>query len=441
VPFPLEWIFYGIIILGLVAGVPTAYLLFHHSKTASSETATTAAPGETPSAAAPPANATPPASAEPPPNAAAPPATTPPATAVAPTVPTTNAAPAPVPPPSSPAEDAARQASAFVSDGTLKYQHGDFDGAISAFNQALTLDPKSSAAFFSRGIAKAAHDDLDGAVADYSQALDLDPNMAQAYYYRGLARHSKEELDGAISDYNSAVRIDPKNALAFFNRGLIRMQKDDIDGAIVDSTQALELDPKLIQSYYDRGLGRLAKGAADGALEDMKAFTQFAPQDGYTDYARLYIWLIETQKGQLAEANKELELAMNTSWNGKSDDMVTRIGEFLLGQISESDLIKASGSSMPSKDQGQRCEAWYFIGMRKLEAGDKDGAAEALRKCVDTQKTDYCEFILAQEELKKLMPGSPPEPATLPAPRAQAAGLPDPGTMAPPDSSLPPIPH
>ncbi len=445
VPFPLEWIFYGIIALGLVAGVPTAYLLVHHARKASPEgaaPATAPAAGETPAAsAAPPASAPPPSSAETAPSAATPPTTAAPATAAVPTILATNAAPAPVPPPSSPAQDAARQASAFVSDGTLKYQHGDFDGAISAFNQALTLDPKSSDAFFNRGIAKAAHDDLDGAVADYSQALDLNPNLAQAYYYRGLARHSKEELDGAISDYNSAVRIDPKNALAFFNRGLIRMQKDDIDGAIVDSTQALELDPKLIQSYYDRGLGRLAKGASDGALEDMKTFTQNAPQDGYTDYARLYIWLIQTQRGELAEANKELESAMNTSWNGKSDDMVTRIGEFLLGQISESDLIKASGSSMPAKDQGQRCEAWYFIGMRKLEAGDKEAAAEALRKCVDTQKTDYCEYILAQEALKKLTPGSAPERATLAVPRSPASSLPDPGTMAPPDTTVPQIPH
>ena len=95
---------------------------------------------------------------------------------------------------------------------------------------------------------------------------------------------------------------------------------------------------------------------------------------------------------------------MNKNWNGGADSMVTRIGEFLLGQISESDLIKASRSDIPVRDQGQRCEAWYFIGMRKLEAGDKDGAADALRKCVDTQKTDYCEFILAQEALKRIDP-------------------------------------
>jgi lipoprotein NlpI len=110
--------------------------------------------------------------------------------------------------------------------------------------------------------------------------------------------------------------------------------------------------------------------------------------------------------------------------------MVTRIGEFLLGQIGENDLLKASASAIPIKDQGQRCEAWYFIGMRKLEAGDKDAAIEALRKCVATQKVDYCEYILAQEALKSLGGGAVP-----PAPRAQAVSLPDPGTMAPPPSA------
>jgi hypothetical protein len=32
-------------------------------------------------------------------------------------------------------------------------------------------------------------------------------------------------------------------------------------------------------------------------------------------------------------------------------------------------------------------------------------AAVDLRKCVETQKTDYCEYILAQEQLKTLNPG------------------------------------
>jgi lipoprotein NlpI len=451
------WMAYVIIALGVIAGL----LLYHRHQeevamdaeaataaTTPATTSDTTTPSAPPDSASPPASApapaaaTPPASVTPPPAATPPASTPPPAVAVQPPAPITPVAttPAPAattpaastpaaPPATSPQDDIARQAGAYVSDGILKYQRGDFDGAIAAYNQAIDLDPKLAEAFFNRGIAKAAHDDLDGAVADYSQALQVDPSLGPAYYYRGLARHSKGELDGAVSDYDQAVQLDPKNALAYFNRGLIRMQKDDIDGSIVDSSRALELDPHLIQAYYDRGLGRLAKGTVDGALMDMKTFCQLAPQDGYTDYARLYLWLIQTQQGQLAEANQELNMAMNSGWNGTPDSMVTRIGEYLLGQIGENDLVRASASSIPVKDQGQRCEAWYFIGMRQLEAGDKDAAIAALQKCVATQKIDYCEYILAQEALKSLGGAVPA------APRAQPASLPDPGTMAPPPSA------
>jgi len=458
----LVWILYVTIALGFIAGVIIIYRLREEAalNAEAAETANPAQPStssDTTPPSAPPPSASPPAPSSAPASATPPAAATPPPTATPPpsTPPATSAAPAPVtpaptttpattavgpattpptastPPATSPQDDIARQAGAFVSDGILKYQRSDYDGAIAAYNQAIDLDPKLAEAFFNRGIAKAAHDDLDGAVADYSQALQVDPTLGAAYYYRGLARHSKAELDGAVADYNQAVQLDPKNALAYFNRGLIRMQKDDVDGSIVDSTRALELDPHLIQAYYDRGLGRLAKGAVDGALMDMKTFCQLAPQDGYTDYARLYIWLIQTQQGQMAEANQELTTAMNSGWNGTPDSMVTRIGEYLLGQIGENDLIRASASAIPVKDQGQRCEVWYFIGMRKLEAGDKDAAIAALQKCVATQKVDYCEYILAQEALKGL--GG----TAAAVPRAQAVSLPDPGTMAPPSAPAP----
>jgi tetratricopeptide (TPR) repeat protein len=360
------WVAYAIIAAGMLAWLLLLYLATHRRPTVAA-----AAPATAP--------ATPP------------PATPPPAT------------PPSAPPALSPGTN--QQVDAYVSDGMNSFQKGDLDSALAAYNHALDLNPRSASALYNRGLTKAAQDDSDGAVSDFSQALQIDPKMATAYYARGLARHSKGDLDGAILDYNLSVQNDPKYALAYFNRGLIRMQKDDIDGAIVDSGRALDLDGRLIQSYYNRGLGRLAKGALDAALSDMKTFCTLAPQDAYTDYARLYIWLIRTQQNQLAEANQELTQAMNSGWNGAADSMVTKIGQFLLGQIGEPDLLAAAASPIPLKEQGQHCEAWYFIGMRRLEAGDKEMAAVDLRKCVETQKTDYCEYILAQEQLKTLNPG------------------------------------
>jgi len=384
------WVAYAIIAAGMLAWLLLLYLATHRQAPAP----------ETP---------TPPAVSN-----------TPPTPAPAPTSPPTAATPNPSPAPAAPATpavpDIGRQVSAYVTDGIGSFQKGDLDSALAAFNHALELDPKSADALYNRGLTKAAQDDSDGAISDYSQALEINPKMAQAYYARGLARHAKSDLDGALSDYNLAIQNEPHDALAFFNRGLIRMQKDDVDGAVVDSSRALELDPRLIQSYYNRGLGRMAKGSLDASLNDMKEFCTLAPQDAYTDYARLYIWLIRTQQNQLAEANQELNAAMVSGWNGSADAMVTKIGQFLLGQISEQSLLDAAASPIPVKDQGQHCEAWYFIGMRRLESGDKETAAIDLRKCVETEKTDYCEYILAQEALKTLNPDGAPTSTVTPAP-------------------------
>ena len=439
-----EWLAYGIITIGVVAVCVIVYIVLHRphagEETAAAPVTTNTAPIVTNEVPVPPPSAAPPQTSNVAPPAAVPTPAPAPSTAVTPPT------PAPAPAPTSPTatnsnltpagsaaltasiQDLNRQVEAYVGDGILKYQHGDLVGALAADNEALNLNPKSAAALYNRGIVKAAQGDLDGAVADYSSALQVDPKMGQAYYYRGQAQQSKGELDAALSDYNQAVQIDSNNAVAFYDRGMIRMQKDDIDGAIVDSTRALELDPSLIQSYYDRGLGRLAKGALGGGLDDMKTFCQLTPQDPFTDYARLYLWVIQSRQGQLGPANQDLAKAMNSGWNGAATSLVTRIGEYLLGQISENELLKASTSTIPLKDQGQHCEAWYFIGMRQLQAGNKKAAIEALQKCIDTQKTDYCEYILAQEQLKTLSPGeeSPTQPTT---PRAQAVTLPDPGTM------------
>ncbi len=391
------WVAYAIIAAGMLAWLLLLYLATHRRNP-------------------PPPPETPPPAVSAPAPTPAPAPTVSPAASVPTPAPAATATTAPATPSAPPAPDLSQQVNAYVTDGISSFQKGDLDSALAAFNHALDLDPKSADALYNRGLTKAAQDDSDGAISDYSQALQLNSKMAPAYYARGLARHSKGDLDGALSDYNLAIQNDPHDALAFFNRGLIRMQKDDIDGAVVDSGRALELDPRLIQSYYNRGLGRLAKGSLDSALSDMKTFCTLAPQDAYTDYARLYIWLIRTQQNQLAEANQELTQAMNSGWNGSADAMVTKIGEFLLGQISEQDLLTAASSPIPVKDQGQHCEAWYFIGMRRLESGDKESAAVDLRKCVETQKTDYCEYILAQEELKILDPTGAATSTVTPAP-------------------------
>ena len=51
---------------------------------------------------------------------------------------------------------------------------------------------------------------------------------------------------------------------------------------------------------------------------------------------------------------------------------------------------------------GQMCQADYYAGMKRLMAGDKEGAAELFKKSTDTGEKGYTEYISAAAELAAL---------------------------------------
>jgi tetratricopeptide (TPR) repeat protein len=293
-------------------------------------------------------------------------------------------------------------AKVYYNRGLIKVQRGDLDGAIIDYNHALDLDPKMAVAYFNRGDVKNAEGNLDGAIADYTQTLSLNPKIAIAYCHRGLALESKGDMDGALDDYSQALVLDPKMITAYDHRSLIEEQKNNLDGAIADSTQALGLNPKDPASYCNRGLARLGTGDLDGALSDLRNFIALAPTDGDADYARLYIWLIVTRQNPKAHADQELSDSILNDWNSPPEDLASRIARFLLGHLSENDLIASASSADPIQDQGQHCKVWYFAGMKQLLDGNKATAIDYFRKALGTEKKDFCEYIFAQAELKAL---------------------------------------
>jgi tetratricopeptide (TPR) repeat protein len=304
-----------------------------------------------------------------------------------------------------------KTARTYFNRGLARQAQGNLDAAIVDFDHALAFDPKIADAYYYRGNAKSANRDVDGAIADYTQAVALDPKIASAFSNRGLARQAKGDLDGAVADYTQALSLDPKIATAYYNRALIEAQRNDLDGAIADSTQALYLDPKNAQAYCTRGFAKLTKGNLDGALTDLKQFCDLAPRDHDADHARLYLWLISKAQNSGAEADQDLSAALENSWNSTPDDVVTKTANFFLGRMTEADYLAAAPSSDAKADQAQHCLIWYFTGMKRALMGDKNGAIDAFHQCVDTQQKDFCEYVLAQAELRALEPTPPLTPA------------------------------
>ncbi len=100
--------------------------------------------------------------------------------------------------------------------GVLKYQAGNYDGAIEDFDKAITADADTtfSMIYSYRGIAKTKLGLFSGAIEDFDKAIDLQPtnimhysNWVKNYYNRGVARFYINDLVGACTDWEKSFEL------------------------------------------------------------------------------------------------------------------------------------------------------------------------------------------------------------------------------------------
>jgi tetratricopeptide (TPR) repeat protein len=326
-----------------------------------------------------------------------------------------------------------RYALAYANRGGAKGEKGDLDGATADCNRALELDPNCMLAYDNRGTIKSREGDLDGAKADYDHAIELSPKFAVTYNNRGTVEESKGEYHDAVVDFNEAIQLDPKFAIAYVNRAGAKMHRGHYEDAIADCNRAIELDPKKEAAYLRRGWIRTLKGDFDaaaldynqaivlpsklssqsfnnrglikelqkdfrGALDDLSRSDRLATNRNQHDYAHLRIWVLQTRQGQTAKADKELSDYLRGRSDGSSQDFPSEVGEFLLGRVSESELMASAVSANSKQDQEQRCRAWYYAGIKRWFSGEQKIAAEYFGKCIATNGIEFDEYLLAKFE-------------------------------------------
>jgi tetratricopeptide (TPR) repeat protein len=159
-------------------------------------------------------------------------------------------------------------AAEYAARAVARQHAGDLERAISDYDRAIELDPRSAEPFVNRGTAREAKRDFQGAISDYERAIELVPRLAVAFVNRGHARLLMGDLDGALADQDRAIDLDPRNPTSYDNRGNVRRERGDLDGAIADFDHAVELDPRAGYALQDRALVRQARGDIDGALSD-----------------------------------------------------------------------------------------------------------------------------------------------------------------------------
>ncbi|WP_293128288.1 tetratricopeptide repeat protein [Microcoleus sp. bin38.metabat.b11b12b14.051] len=232
-------------------------------------------------------------------------------------------------------------APAYSNRGLARHKLGDKQGAIQDYNQALNINPNLAVAYSNRGAARSDLGDKQGAIQDYNQALKIDPNLAEAYYNRGNARSKLGDNQGAITDYNQALKINPNNANSYNNRGNARSYLGDNQGAITDYNQALKIDPNNANPYNNRGLTRSELGDNQGAIQDYNQALKIDPNLAEVYYnrgnARSYLG---DKQGAIQDYNQALKINPNLAQAYSNRGVArSRLGD---NQVAIQDFQKAA---------------------------------------------------------------------------------------------------
>jgi tetratricopeptide (TPR) repeat protein len=289
---------------------------------------------------------------------------------------------------------------AYNNAGPLGTTRSNLKSGLPDADSSIDTNPTSAAAYNIRGNTAQAKHDLESAISDYNRAIELDPTYALAYYNRGVAKQTKGDLDGALADYNPAIELDAKNAAAYSSRAVVKQMKGNLDGALADYSSAIELNPKDAGSYNNRAALYFLAHNWRAALNDYNQLFQFSNQS--QDFPHLYVWLIRARMGETDAANKELADYLDQRGNAARNDWYSNVASFLLGRASEIELLAIGKIPDDRSKTGHLCEAWFYIGMKKLLAGDKTGAESCFQASVATNQQEYTEYHFAEAELRAL---------------------------------------
>jgi arylsulfatase A-like enzyme/Flp pilus assembly protein TadD len=123
--------------------------------------------------------------------------------------------------------------------GVAHWGKGDYDEALKAFEQALSLDTNYPVAINNRGslylsihLRDKQPDALQKARENFRRAIELDPKYESAYNGLAIALNMAGDLDGAIANWKKAVELKPDFGFALYNLGSAYLLKGEKAAAL-----------------------------------------------------------------------------------------------------------------------------------------------------------------------------------------------------------------
>lgn len=265
--------------------------------------------------------------------------------------------------------------------------------AIADIGETLTLMPLEAYAYAVRAHALEALGRLDEAQQDFTQAALLEPEAPLWRTERGMLRSDRGDVAGALEDFNAALAIQPGYSLALLCRGHAFEELGDLPRAAADYESLVAREGQEASSYVSRGEFHQRQGRYPEALADYEAAYRI---DQYNMGAAVFRHLLRLRLGIPSDVGVVQRAAVRAK-----DAWWITVADFLAGKIGEG-AFRGRISPDPTRRNGQLCDVLFYSGMRRLLAGDREGARVRFAEAAALPRMSSAEWAFAVAELRRL---------------------------------------
>jgi len=307
---------------------------------------------------------------------------------------------------------------------------GNHAKAAADYEEALRYNSMHMGAFLGSAHAYAAAGDVAKAEKQFSQAIQAFPNHPIVYNDRGMFNQQQKQYDKALADFTRVVELKKDAYYAFTNRGFTLMEQGDYQAAEGDFDRSLAIQPNQAMVHSFRGTARLNQGKLAEATADYRKVVELDPKNpvakadlGFAlffaeDYAgaarqfqaattankelkHLHPWHFVAVRRSQPQANVQQFAEVLAQSNEKTDWADQLLG-YLLGTVSEEELLASTKGDDPKVSQAQVCEAHFFIGQKMALAGNAQQAAAHFKKAMETNASHLSAYRGSEMALKRL---------------------------------------
>lgn len=234
------------------------------------------------------------------------------------------------------------------------------------------------------------------AISAYNEAIRIDPNQADTRAARASLLRTIGDLGGAAADYKAARKLAPNNPAYAYALGLVELQLGKLDAAEKQFFFASEKLPQNIDILLLHALLAYTTDQLPKATKSLNAY--FTLKSGKLNETALFLEYAIGVHQDIGLAALSLYHRLN---NAECSEFLKKFMRYNVGKLDRKAIIDHAGiATTPELAQRQICEAAFWIAQHEHAVGNIDAHQELLQLISNIGNPDIPEYQLARWQLK-----------------------------------------